>query len=403
VPGDNISNLISNLCDDCLVGALDDLADDLASLMGAPCILEDPEFKLLAFSDQRDVDIVRQRSILERRSTQDVKDWFYSHGIREAEDPLRTPADPERGIVSRVCVPVRHLGRLQGFFWLLDANAEIEEVRWVESAPFANAAGALLHLAERRQDRRDALYREVVEGGPKVARPAAAELAAAAGLRMDEPVTIALVDRPDLSTQLSSRPHRSGMLWLRESGDLCAAIVKDDGTLRPSMQLPEVLAALGLSRRVSDLDRKTLIGIGPTVATLDYLSEARSGALVSLRVALHSGAQVTAWERLGPLALLGVAKDSDLARALVPRALSAFLVGGPEPLIETARIYVQEAANVKRTAAKLNLHRQTIYHRLEAIQRATGMDLARGDDRLTLHLALELAPYILPGYHDHHM
>jgi hypothetical protein len=35
-----------------------------------------------------------------------------------------------------------------------------------------------------------------------------------------------------------------------------------------------------------------------------------------------------------------------------------------------------------------------VYHRLDAIERATGIDLTTGGGRLTLHLALELAPYV---------
>ncbi|WP_244930885.1 helix-turn-helix domain-containing protein [Nocardioides sp. W7] len=375
------------------MAALDDLVEDLAGLMGASCILEDPDLRLLGFSDQRDVDVVRQRSILERGSSQEVRDWFYAHGILDAEGPLRTPADQTRGIVSRVCVPVRHLGRLQGFFWVLDADGAIDEARWPEAAPIAEEAGALLSLAERRQARRDAVYREVVEGGPSVAGPAAVELAGAAGLRVDESVVVALVERADLATQLASRPSRGGMLWVRESGGLCAAIVRD-GILDPPMTLREVLTALGLSRRVPELDRTTLIGIGPLVPTLDDLADARSGALVALRVARESGDHVTSWEQLGPLTLLGIARDADLARALMPVSVRKFLEMSPESLVETAHVYLEEAANVVRTATRLGLHRQTVYHRLDAIERATGIDLATGGGRLTLHLALELAPYV---------
>jgi DNA-binding PucR family transcriptional regulator len=97
------------------------------------------------------------------------------------------------------------------------------------------------------------------------------------------------------------------------------------------------------------------------------------------------------------LTLLGIARDADLARALVSDSVRTFLTTSPEPLVETARVYLEEAANVVRTATRLNLHRQTVYHRLDSIGQATGLDLATGADRLTLHLAVVLAPYVLPG------
>ena len=381
--------------------ALDDLVNDLAAAMGAPCILEDPGFRLLAFSDHRDVDPVRQRSILERRSTEEVRDWFYAHGIAESDQPLRTPAEPGLGIMSRLCVPVRHLGRLQGFFWLLDPSGDIDATRWAETQPFADAAGALLSLAERRQAHRDALYREGVEGGHRASRPAAVELAAAAGLRMDQPVRLAVVERPDLATQLPSRPSRSGLLWVREAAGSCAAILRADQARSLPTDLAAVLGALGLARRVPELDDRTLVGIGPAVASLDHLAEARSGALVALRVGRHRSDPVTCWDGLGPLALLGIARDADLARSLVAPGLRAFLEEGSPTLVETARVHLQEAANVARTASRLGVHRQTVYHRLEQIEGAAGIDLADGDARLRLHLALEIAPFVLPSRPGH--
>lgn len=376
--------------------ALNDLCDDLAAVMDASCTLEDPDLRLLAFSNQREVDGVRQRSILERGSTAEVREWFGRHGIADAQGPVRTPADPDRGVVSRVCVPVRHRGRLQGYFWLLDPEERIDDARWPQALPIAEAAGALLSLAERRQARRDALYREIVEGGSEAARYAVRDFASAAGLRPDEPVTCVLVERPGLTSQLSSRPSRSGSVWVREGADVCAAVVRAD-VVAESMRLPELLTALGLARRVPELDRATVVGIGPSVRSLDDLAEARSGALVSLRVARESGAQLRAWDTLGPLALLGFMRDTDLAATLVPERVAAFWRDGAEPLVETARVYLEEAGNVLRAASRLSVHRQTVYHRLGLVEKGTGIDLSTGAGRLTLHLALELAPYVVPG------
>src|SRR6478609_1970148 len=165
----------ASLCDNRLMGALDDLVDDMAGLMGAPCTLEDPSFQLLGFSGQREVDLVRQRSILERGSSQDVQDWFNAYGIREATAPVRTPADQESGIVSRLCVPARHLGRVQAYFWLLDPDHEVSVDTYPDAMRIAETTGALLGLAERKQAHRDALYRSLIEDHVDSAREAAAE------------------------------------------------------------------------------------------------------------------------------------------------------------------------------------------------------------------------------------
>lgn len=375
------------------MGALDDLVDDMAGLMGAPCTLEDPSFQLLGFSGQREVDLVRQRSILERGSSQDVQDWFNAHGIRDATTPVRTPADQNMGIVSRLCVPARHLGRIHGYFWLLDPDHKISADTYPEAVRIANTAGALLGLAERKQAHRDALYRSVIEDHADSARQAAAELANAAGLRMDEPVTCILVQRPGLPEQLASRPTRVGTLWVREDDQVSAVVLKA-GLAPRSDILEDLLAATGLGRRVAALDGQTTVGVGPSVRSLDDLARSRTGATVAFRVARHHGpGTVMRWEDLGPLTLLGVARDRDLRWAAIPDRVAHFLQKS-SVLATTATVFLDEAGSVARTAERLRVHRQTIYHRLAQVEEATGLSLDRGEDRLRLHLAIRLNDYV---------
>lgn len=376
--------------------ALDELVEDMASVFAAPCTLEDPEFRLLGFSDQRRderMDEIRQRSILERRSTVEVRAWFQSHGIREAVGPVRTPGDPARGISARLCIPARHLGRVWGYFWVLQGDDRADESRWPEAMAIAEAAATLLNLTERRQADRDALYRDTVEGQAASARRSAVELAAAAGIDVDQPVRCVLVDRPDLAQQLGSRPVRSGVVWARESGTMSAAVV-GAGVLGSTSDLPDVLATLGLARRIADLDRVTRVGVGPTVGALDDLARSRSGARVALRVAHHRGDGLVSWTDLGPLRLLGLARSSDLAHAVLTPELERFLRNGDPTLVDTVTVFLEEAGAVGRTADRLAVHRQTVYHRLAQVERATGSDLRKGDDRLRLHLALSLMPFL---------
>ncbi|HWJ08543.1 MAG TPA: helix-turn-helix domain-containing protein, partial [Nocardioides sp.] len=97
---------------------------------------------------------------------------------------------------------------------------------------------------------------------------------------------------------------------------------------------------------------------------------------------------------LGPLALLGVARDDDLAAAVVDPAMQRFLATASDDVVTTLRTWLDEAGSASRTAERLSVHRQTVYHRLAQVQQATGCDLARGPDRLRLHLAVELAPFL---------
>lgn len=374
---------------------LDDLTEEMARLTDAPCTLEDPEFRLIAFSDHRTddaVDSIRQRSILQRHSSADVRSWFRAQGIEDSEGPLRTPADPELGIVARLCVPARHLGRVQGYFWLLDPDGRIDPATWPEAGRIAESAAHLLNVAERRQARRDALFRELVEGGRLAARESAADLADAAGLDLREPLACVLVDRPELADQVASRPARTGVVWAR-TGDAVAAVVRAR-LVAGVAETDALLTALGIGRRLDSLDSVTRAAVGPVVPDIDSLATTVRGARVGLRVArTRPTGEVVTWSSLGPLALLGVARD-DLAAAVVEPAVQQFLATAPPDVVTTLRIWLDEAGSASRTAERLSVHRQTVYHRLAQVEQATGHDLGRGRDRLRLHLAVELAPFL---------
>ena len=88
---------------------LQELVDRVAGLLGAPATLEDADFTLLAFcahpvdgADTPVMDAVRTRSILGRGSTPATRRWFEDFGIAVAERPLRTPGDPDAGILTRL-------------------------------------------------------------------------------------------------------------------------------------------------------------------------------------------------------------------------------------------------------------------------------------------------------------
>lgn len=124
-----------------------------------------------------------------------------------------------------MCVPARHLGRVHGYFWLLESPRSVDRNLWPEAVVIADTAASLLNLVEHRQARRDGLYREVVEGPSHLARRSAIELAAAAGTDVRSAVACVLVHRPDLAEQIASRPARRGVVWARED-DVAAAVVR---------------------------------------------------------------------------------------------------------------------------------------------------------------------------------
>src|SRR3954466_2145994 len=141
---------------------LQELVDEVSRLLGAPATLEDAEFTLLAFCAHDDaaasgMDAVRTRSILTRGSPPaarpaaappEPRRWFEEFGIARAEGPLRTPADADAGIRTRLVIPVRHAGRTHGYFWLLDEGrtdpADADDPALAAAVELAGEAGRLL-------------------------------------------------------------------------------------------------------------------------------------------------------------------------------------------------------------------------------------------------------------------
>ncbi|MEV0201951.1 PucR family transcriptional regulator, partial [Nonomuraea sp. NPDC050691] len=123
---------------------LQDIVDELARLLGASATLEDRSFRLLAYGAQHgDIDTVRQESILRRRATPEVRDYFERYGIARAGHLVRIPADADLKVLARVCWPLRHQDVTYGYLWLLDSGSLTDEALRRADPLVARAAAAL--------------------------------------------------------------------------------------------------------------------------------------------------------------------------------------------------------------------------------------------------------------------
>ncbi|KAF4405888.1 PucR family transcriptional regulator, partial [Streptomyces lycii] len=167
-------------------GDYQELVDEISAVLAAPATLEDRHFGLIAFGAHDDgggddgsgveLDPVRTRSILHRRSTPAVRAWFEAFGITRATGPVRIPPDPAAGVrVGRICLPVRHRGVVYGYVWLLDdghlAGLETGEARGgppdprlAQAMETADRIGALLAAEARAGAETGELLRALLTG-----------------------------------------------------------------------------------------------------------------------------------------------------------------------------------------------------------------------------------------------
>jgi hypothetical protein len=330
-----------------LAAQLQDIVDDVSGLLGAPAVLEDTGFVLIAYSSQGvDVDPVRAASILGKTATADVRAWFEDHGIATATGPIRVPGDPDLRIADRACLPARSEGRTHGYLWVLAPEDGFDPARLASVESLTRRAGELLAWRQRGEDSRDRLIDDLLSGDEAAAGLARTALAARRELPAEGPLAVIMV-----------RTEPSGPGFVR----VIAADPVDP--LGPALRRA--------ARLVGEHGRA---GIGTPRSTVHELATARHEADCALRVALarpHLGPVLT-WT---PAAVLRSRAEAELVR--------------------TALVYLDQAGHAARTAAALSVHRQTLYYRLEKIEQLSGVDLDQGEARLQLHLGLALGE-VLP-------
>jgi DNA-binding PucR family transcriptional regulator len=76
---------------------------------------------------------------------------------------------------------------------------------------------------------------------------------------------------------------------------------------------------------------------------------------------------------------------------MLPPGAARLLADPAAPvLLPTLSTFLDCAGEAQRTAARLRVHRTTLYYRLSRIEQISGLNLRDGRDRLLAHLALRL-------------
>ena len=382
---------------------LQDIVDEVARLLDHPVTLDDRSFNLVAFVSHGDaIDAVRQRSILERKSSPEVRRWFEGFGIATATAPLRTPSSPERGLLGRLCLPARWKDVTYGYLWALDDRHQIDDAVLPAAMVLAERAGALMAQQARTREDLGFLLQNLLATDPETVERAADEIAARRIIRRGSPVTaveLRLVRRPGQAEEYAAAAMN---LWSLPRGVVAGVgadpttllVPRAGGDLAAAHDLAERARALYLERLEPGAEVDLVAGIGSPRADLAGLRGSWEEARQAARVldALPRLGPTAAWQDLGVYRLLRCGPEAVLTEAVLDTSVRRLLDQGSAEVLETARTFLHHAGNVQRTAAALNVHRQTVYHRLKRVEQLTGLDLTHGDDLLLLHLGLTLAP-----------
>ncbi|WP_142213485.1 CdaR family transcriptional regulator [Streptomyces sp. SLBN-118] len=413
-------------------GDYQDLVDEISALLAVPATLENRDFGLIAFGahdsdDDTAMDPVRTRSILTRKSTPAVRAWFEGFGIARATGPVRIPAAPDAGVNrERICLPVRHRGIVLGYVWLLDATPGPTETQLAAAMEVTARIGTLLADEER--------------AGADLSRELRAVLTAERGWQYDMAVaalrtalgdggteglhTVVCVSPWAAADAPSSRslPGTAALCTVRRGtasagaggegdgaasgtgaegsagGDPMDAADGDEAAESSALAvLVRLRSADALSPVRTSADRLRA-DAGAAGATAGFatprrgLADLNTAWLEATSAARAARAQpglgpVAQWSEIGPYRML-TALPADRAQDPAVREL---LDRSHAELARTAEVFLDRSGQAGRTAAALGIHRQTLYYRLSRVEQLTGLDLAEGEDRLLLHMALKAA------------
>jgi len=379
------------------------LADGLAAELGAAVSLVDLEERLLAHTAHDDVavDEVRMWGIIHRRLTPEMRAWFDQWGYRESPGPIRTPVDKKLGILERWCVPVRFRGIALGFIWLIFGRKKVTEKDLGPAVEVANQIGALLYRRRLLTQVDTDLLRLLLIPNPENER-VAAEARALGTYSHDGPIAV-IVAGPADGEELSPTAVSDLTLAVQRAGEQASpeaalgGVILGLGVLLAGLRRQDDLApAARVAERVRHLaahtaDLDVFVGIGGA-AELERASRSYAEARRALRMAraMPDLRPIVAWDDLGVFRALSLVPAEEADNGAIDLRVRQLLAD--QGLAATAEVFLDLAGDVQRTAAKLYVHRTTLYQRLDRIAALYKLDLRRnGDHRLITHLGLKLA------------
>jgi hypothetical protein len=396
------------------------IVDDLAGWLGRPAVLEDRTHRLIAYSSHdHPVDAVRESSILRRRATSEVARWLAEVGVRRARHPVRVPANDELGMLARLCVPILWKERVLGHLWFIDPDQSIrpDEVELcvrhaahlavlvhrdsvassLSSARLSDAVQALLSASPNA----DEATRILEEDGDFIATEGVVAVVVQ-GVATDADWTVDIEEplSEALAEHAGALRREPALHLLRKDQCVLLLAAPSDEPCRLGRRLGALTDSVRADLRGRDVPASVVVGVGGHRNQLADAAESyrESRMAADAAMALPGMADVVYWSELGVNQI--VVKLASLGDPPVLHAGLHALLDSPEaqPMIETLETYLDVAGNAQLTAERLNLHRTSLYYRLQRVEQLAKTDLKDGLERLALHLAIKVAR--LTGEYD---
>ncbi|MEU6266237.1 PucR family transcriptional regulator [Saccharopolyspora shandongensis] len=372
------------------------LVDELAERLQHSVAVDDPHGHLIASSKHfGDEDAPRVNVVLSRDLDPRVAKYLFSFGIRSATEKVVIPGKDDLGLKARCCYPLRHRRQLLGFIWLIGDHGTDEVIR-PYAERIAETLGQQYAASHANADRLAELGRQLLsrtDAGRHAADGLRAEGFAADGSAVYLIAVAQPAGRsrpPSFPELLSTGPVQewvhTGRSAIEVDLDAAAVLICAPGD-GPETGFDRLLPRL--ADRLAQGDVR--VGISAP-GSLGDVQELLRQALLSAgagHLFTDLGA-VNQWDEMFTERLLLEMALAPSVDTTPPRHMAALFDASNETLLNTAETYLDHGGDRSATADALYIHRSTLYYRLSQIQKLTGLSLADGHGRLSLHLAIKL-------------
>ncbi|MDQ0378816.1 PucR family transcriptional regulator [Amycolatopsis thermophila] len=358
--------------------------DALAEELGRSVAINDPSVRLLCASRHfGDEDTVRVRAMLQRSAGSEAIGHILAQGVTRWSGPGVIPPRPDLDMLARVSMPLRWRGVLLGLLMVIDPDGSLTGTQLETIRTAAEPLAALLYrdflVADEERTAREETLRKLLGGDrtvthdfPDTTTVLIAEVITGDSARTEVALRTALEAATRGREPSFAVRDRQGVLL---GGADAAAIVK---------QVEDVLGDGG----------RCVVGVGTQPDGHAWIARDRAAIAVRAAATLPRFDGIAHWDDLGAYALL--LRIPAPQREHLPEPLRALLASDTNGrLVETLTAYLDHAGSSLDTAAALHIHRTSLYYRLHRIEEITGLDLADGEHRLTLHLGLRLLPLLV--------
>jgi purine catabolism regulator len=393
---------------------LNGLASVLAELLQRAITIEDSSFRVLADAQIGPIDKARQRSIINERTTPEVAQRLLDAGIYDQllqqMGPLRVPPMPDMGMsMERFVAPIIVDREIYGYIWVIAGDHPLTDLDELALGHAATVAALILFKERAVREAEEALRGDFLEQLLRGTADSAvfSEQAHRLDYRQDRPHQVLLLSGSSRAGGNARSLLDDVQNWLQAQDiqplqERHPLLVWRDEYLVLLIESENVgtgkQVAKSLFADLSHPARRLLIGVGDPSAPLTDESggvrrsyeEAQEAVRVGKAMDRNEGIMV--FEELGVLHWLyhlPPEKRADNAYLHYIHMLAAYDAERDAELVKSLETYLDHGRSLVEAAEALYIHRNTLLHRLERIQKLCRVDLRDPRQCLNLHVAVK--------------